>query len=328
MLRSPRKWRKLLCVAFALAIALTESATMAQNYPAKPVRIILGSPPGSLPDVFGRLIAERLSESLGQPFIVDNRTGASGAIAAEAVAKSRSDGYTLLLAPDGVMVINPFVYSKLGYDPVKDFQPISLVAKASPLLVVSPALGVKTPAELIKLAKAKPKSINYGSGGIGHPTHLAMELFSNRAGIAMTHVPYKGTAPMMQGVLNGEVSLAMVGITEALPHVKAGRVIALAAAGPTIKETLPGLPELKDIHPDLDVTVWFGLFAPSGTPKDIVSALVSELAKTVQQAEVRKRMADFGVIPVVSRPEELEALIETDRAKYGPLVKSLGITAE
>jgi tripartite-type tricarboxylate transporter receptor subunit TctC len=303
-------------------------AAFSQRLPARPYKIIVGSPPGALGDVLARLMAQKLSEASGQPAVVDNRPGAAGAIAAEAVAKSPADGSTLLLAPDAVMVVNPFVYPKLAYDPARDFQSVGLLGKASLVLLVSPALKVKTFAEFVRLAKAQPKAINYGTGGVGHPTHMVMELLCSRAGIQLTAVPYKGTTPALQGLMGGEVGAMISGMVEALPQVKAGNAIALAASGPAAKEMFPGLPEFKETSTDLDLSVWFGMFAPAATPREVVTLLNAEVNKALGQPDVQKRLADFGLAPSPVATTDLDALMRADRARFGPLVKALGLVAE
>lgn len=300
---------------------------LAQSLGSKPYRIVVGSPPGALGDVLSRLVGQKLSDATGQPAVVDNRAGAAGTIAADLVAKSPGDGSTLLLAPDAVMVVNPFVYPKLPYDPVKDFKSVAVIGKASLALIVSPKLKVKTFDDFVKLAKAKPKAINFGSGGSGHPTHIVMELLANRVGIELTHVPYKGTSLAIQGLLGGDVDAMITGVVEAMPHIKSGSVIPLAASGPAAKEIFPSLPQFKEFNPDLDVSVWFGLFAPASTPAPVVAALNSEVNKAMLQPDVQKRLGDYGLMPTPGPTADLDFLVKSDLARFGPLVKSLGLVA-
>lgn len=318
----------LLRVLTASLVAATGLSALAQKFPARPIKVVVGSPPGALGDVLSRAIAQKLSDGLGQPGIVDNRAGAAGGIAADYVAKSPGDGYTLLLAPDAVMVVNPFVYPKLPYEPMKDFRSVALLGKATLVLLVSPQLKVKSMKEFIALAKSKPKAINFGTGGSGHPSHMAMELLANRVGIEMTHVPYKGTSPALQGLMGGEVGAVIVSMAEAMPQVKAGNVIALAASGPAAKDVFPDLPEFKDFNPDLNISVWFGVFAPASTPNDVVAMLNAEINKAVMQPDVKKRLGDFGLTATPSSPDDLDTLMRQDRARFAPLVKALGILAE
>lgn len=291
-------------------------------------KVIVGSPPGTLGDVLARLFAQRLSEASGQPGLADNRPGASGAIAADLVARAPADGGTLLLAPDSVMVVNPFVFSKLPYDPTKDFQPVALLGKATLLLVASPKLNVKTMAEFVRLVKSQPKVINFGTGGPGHATHVTMELLRNRLGLDLTHVPYKGTAPALQALMTGEIGCMMTGVAESIALIRAGNIVPLAVSGPAARETFPDLPQMKDLHADLDMTVWFAMFAPAATPAGTVAMLNAELNKSLQHADVKKRLADFGLTPTPGSIADLDALMKADRARFGPLVKSLGIVVE
>lgn len=321
----PTRRTALMTLAASGATALMPLSALAQA--ARTYRVVVGSPPGALGDVLARLVAQKLGEATRQPTITDNRPGAAGAIAADFVAKASGDGNTLLVAPDAVMVVNPFVYPKLPYDPVKDFKSVALLGKASLVLVVNPRLNVKTLADFLQLAKSKPKAINFGSGGPGHPTHMLMELLCNRLGIQLTHVPYKGTSPAIQGLLGGEVDAMISGVVEAMPHIKAGTALPLAASGPAAKEIFPSLPLFKDSHEDLDVSVWFGVFAPASTPTDVVSSLNAEINKALQQADVQKRLGDFGLAPTPVRPADLDKLVQQDLLRFGPLVKALGLVA-
>ena len=310
------------------ALLLTGLPAWADKFPSKPGKIVVGSPPGALGDVLSRLVADKLRASTGQTVIVDNRPGAGGNLAADSVAKAPGDGYTMLVAPDSVMVVNPFIYAKLPYDPQKDFQSVSLIGKASLALVVTPSLGVKTAQQFIDLARSQPGRINFASGGNGHPSHLAMELFADRTGIKMSHVPYKGTSPALQGLIGGETAAMMIGLAEAMPQIKAGRIVGIATSGPTAKEALPQLPQLQQFHKDLDLTVWFGLWVPASTPKEVVQELNVQVVKFLQQADVRDRLADFGMASMSSTPAELDELMKRDQAHFGPLVKQLGLKAD
>ena len=320
--------RRLCLQALSLMLSTSAGGAVAQTPSARTLRLITGSPPGALGDVLPRLLGQKLTEAGTAQAIVDNRVGAAGALAASAVAKAAPDGQTLLVAPDAVMVANPFVYSKLTYNPERDFRGVSLLGKASLMLAVSPSLNVKSFAEFIQLAKAKPKSINYGTGGAGHPTHIIMELIANRLGFQVTHVPYKGTSPAMQGLLAGEIGAMIVGMAEGLPHLRTGKVLALGGSGPSVKEVLPGVPEFKEFHPDLDVSVWFGVFAPAATPQEVIASSSADIYKALAQPDVRKRLADYGLAPVQMSPAELDQFARTDRGRYGPLIKALGLTAD
>ncbi|WP_159594880.1 Bug family tripartite tricarboxylate transporter substrate binding protein [Hydrogenophaga sp. BPS33] len=325
-LHTPTATRRTLLRAMAAGLAAS-TGLPAQAQGQSLLKVVVGSPPGALGDVIARLVAQKLGEQTGMANMVDNKAGASGAIAADAVAKSAGDGHTLLVAPDAVMVVNPFVFSKLSYDPTRDFRSVALLGKATLVLLVSPALKVKTLPEFVALVKSRPKEVNFGTGGPGHPSHMAMELVANRLGLQMTHVPYKGTSLALQGLMGGEVSAVIVSMAEAMPQVKAGNVVPIATSGPAAKEVFPDLPEFKQSHPDLDIAVWFGLFASAATPPERVARLNAEVNKMLAQPDVKKRLGEFGLTASNSAPAELDQLMVADRARFGPLVKALGLTA-
>jgi tripartite-type tricarboxylate transporter receptor subunit TctC len=315
----------LIAVILGLLLGLHHAALIAQEYPTKPVRVVVPNAPGSLSDSLARLVFSRVSEILGQQFIVDNRSGAGGAIAAELVAKSPADGYTLLVAVNTMMVVNPFLYSKLGYDPLRDFEPISMLAKISEVLVVSPALGVKTLDEFIRLAKARPRQVTYASGGNGHPTHLMMELFQRKSGIQLVHVPYKGTSPAMQALVSGEVGAYNIGIGLARPHIVSGKVLALAKTGLPSRDALPGVPPLTAFFPDAEYIPWQAAFAPKGTPKDIVTKLNVAIGKALASSDVKARMGEIDLTAIGSSPNELDQIVRSDLTLNNALVKSIGL---
>lgn len=320
--------RRALLLGAATLATPTAWAQGAGAFPSRPVRLVLPSPPGSLVDVLARQFSTGMGEVLAQPVVVDNKPGAGGVIAADLVAKAPADGHTLLLATDSLLTINPFIYPQLSYDPRRDFKPVSLLGKASVVMVAHPSLGVKTPADLIRLARARPDSLNYGSGGQGHTTHLAMELFLKHAGVRLTHVAYRGTTPAMQALLGGEIGVVITGLAEALPHIRAGKVVALASSGPLGKGIFPDLPELKDIHPELDMAFWFAVLAPAQTPVPAIAALNAAVARSAQSAEVRQKLGEFGFTVMSSAPDVVDGLIVADLARYGPLIKSLNIKVE
>lgn len=324
----PSRRKGLALLAASSALMLVGMPAWAQKFPSRIGKIVTSGAPGSLGDVVSRVVADKLFVGTGQSVIVDNRHGAGGNLASDLVAKAPADGYTMLITADSMMVVNPFIYSKLPFDPQKDFQSVSLLGKASLALVAAPSSGVKTVQQFIELVKSKPSSINYGSGGSGHPTHLAMELFADRVGLKMTHVPYKGTSPAAQGVMGGEITAMMIGLAEALPLIKAGRVVGLATTGPSAKEALPELPQLQQFHKDLDITVWLGLWVPASTPKDVVHELNVQTVRALQQPEVRERLAGFGMQAMSSTPAELDDLMKRDRARFGQLATQLGLKAD
>jgi tripartite-type tricarboxylate transporter receptor subunit TctC len=305
--------------------AVTGSGSSAQPYPSRPVRIIVPNAPGSLNDTVTRVVFFRIAESLNQQFIVDNRPGAGGSIGAEAVAKAAADGHTLLVTANTIMVVNPFLYSKLGYEPLRDFEPVAMLVKISEVLVVHPSLGVKTVEELVRLAKARPAQIAYASGGNGHPTHLMMELLQRKAGIRLVHIPYKGTPPAMQALVGGEVGAFNIGIGVARPHIASGKVLALAKTGQPSKDTLPNVPALTTIFPEAEYIPWQAAFAPKGTPQQIVALLNAEIRKALAWSEVRTRMASLDLTSVGGAASDLERILRADLELNRELVKGIGL---
>lgn len=320
--------RLAIATALLAAVGIATPASAAEPFPTKPITILVGSPAGSLSDVLARFIAQKMGESLKQPVIVDNRPGANGSLTAGTVARAPADGYTLMLVPDTVMVVNQFVYPKLSYNTEKDFQSLALLGKIDAVLVTHPNSGLKTFADFVQQAKAKPRGLSYASGGTAHPVHLMMEMTANRLGLELTHVPYKGTAPAIQDVASGQVQVMIVGLAEAQPLMKAGRLVPLATTGPGAKDLFPNLPLLKDMNPYLDMSVWFGVFGPKGMPQEIVNKLHAEINKVLQTPEARARFAEFGMHPSATGIETLETLLKNDREKNGPLVKALGLKPE
>ncbi|MDB5939982.1 MAG: putative exported protein [Polaromonas sp.] len=314
-------------ISLALVAGSFADTSWGQKFPSKPFKIVVGSPPGALGDVVARLLARKLTESSGQPVIVDNKAGATGVIAADAVARSAKDGYTLLLAPDSTFAVNPFVYKSLPYDPRKSFAPVGMVSRAILVLIVNPTLGVRTLDEFVKLVRSKPGIIDFGSGGAGHVTHMSMGLLCDRLKLNMRHIPYKGTTPAMQAILSNEVGAMIIGLAEAVPHIKAGTVVALGIGGSTPLDVLPGVPPLKNYQPDLDASVWFAMFAPAGTPVATVNYLNGELNKALGQPDLKKEFSDLAMLETPGTPGVVDTVIASDLRKFEPLVKSLGITA-
>lgn len=297
----------------------------AQNYPVKPVRVVQAGAPGSLGDTVTRLVFSRVSEATGQQFVVDNRSAAGGSIAADVVAKAPADGYTLLSSVNSIMAVNPLVYSKISYDPLRDFDAVSMIVKYSEVLIAHPSLGAKSVAELVALAKARPKQITYASGGNGHTTHLMMELFQRKAGIALVHVPYKGMSPAVQAVAGAETAIVNVGLGLARPHITSGRVIALAKTGFPSKEALSGVPALTASYPDAEYIPWTAVFAPKGAPRAIVARLNAETNKALAAPEFLKRMAELDIAVIGGSPADLDKTLRVDVAVNRELVKSIGL---
>jgi tripartite-type tricarboxylate transporter receptor subunit TctC len=321
-------FKQFFTVCLCVVAAISSGGTAAQSYPAKPVRIVSPYPAAGGVDVLARVVAQRFSEALGQQFIVDNRTGASGRIGTEIVAKSPADGYTLLLGTIGPNAIIPAVDPKLSYDAVKDFAPISLIAVSDYMLVVHPSLPVKSVAELIKLARSKPGELVYASTGTLGVPHLAVELMKNLAKIDMVHVPYRGGSPAITAVVSGETSLMFASGLTAMAHVKAGRVRALGVSGAKRSEHYPGMPVVAETLPGFAVSQWYGILAPAGTPANIIALLHAETVKAVASPNVKQQIVNQAADPVHNTPEEFAALIRSDIEKWKRVVKSAKIKAE
>src|SRR5687768_9352786 len=307
--------------------ALAALPAAAQTYPTKPIRIIAPFPPGGGIDASARITAQALTESLGQQVVVDNRAGASGRIGTELAVKAPPDGYTLLMGSVGPNAVIPAVQPKLPYA-VSDFTPVSLVAISDYLLAVHPSLPVKSVKELIALARANPAKLDFSStGNLGGP-HLAGELFKMLAKVEMVHVPYKGGAPQTTALIGGEVSLAFASLPTALGHVKAGRLRALGLTGSKRNSALPGVPAIAEFLPGYEVTQWYGVLVPAGTPKDIVSRLHGEIEKAVKTQKVREQLTNFGFEAASSTPEQFAAMIQSEMEKWSRVVKTARLPLE
>jgi len=308
----------------ALLLALTTAAA-AQGYPARPVRLIVADAAGGAPDQLGRIVAQKLSESLGQQVIVDNRPGAAGVLGADIAAKAAADGYTLLLTTTSIYALIPSMKKNLPYDPAKDFVAISRIATASNVLVVNAALPASSVAELIALAKGKPGVYNYASAGIGSPAHLAGEMLNLLAGIKLTHVPYKGAAPGLLDVIGGNPHLIITSPISAAGHMNAGRVRALATTGAQRNPRLPDLPTIADTVPGYEISQTWGLAAPASTPPAIVTRLSDETGKVMRLADVKERVLGMGAVPAGDTPAEFQAYIDAERRRLGDVIARTGI---
>ena len=315
--------------ALLLLLVLLGSPAFAQDtWPTKPLRLILPFPPGGGTDILGRLIAERLSAGLGQAVIAENRGGAGGNVGAEAAARSAPDGYTIVLVAPS-LAISPSLYSKINYDPVKDFAPISLVATVPNVMVTQPALPAQNLIEFIQYAKAKPGELNFGSGGAGTSNHLAGELFNLVTGVKLVHVPYKGVNLAMQDVLGGNVHLVFIGIPAAAPHIKSGKLRALAVVAPRRSAALPEVPTVAEAGlQNFEVTTWYGILAPAGTPRPIVNRLNAELLKILHAPELQEKLAATGTDPLTSTPDEFADYIKREMAKWADVIKRAGVKAD
>ena len=305
-------------------VAVTSNAG-AQSYPARPIRLIVADAPGGAPDQLARILSQSLSAVLGQQVVVDNRPGAGGVLGAEIAAKARPDGYTLLMTTTAIYAILPNLRKNLPYDPVKDFVPISRIATASNVLVVNSALPAKNVAELVKLAKEKPGTLNYGSAGVGTPAHLAGEMLNLLADIKVTHVAYKGAAPALQDVIAGTVQYIITSPIAAAAHMNSGRVRALATTGAARNPSLPELPTIAEAVPGYEITQTWGMVAPAGTPADVVKQLAGDIAKVMNQPNVKERVLATGAVPAGDTPAELETFMAKERQRLGDIIARSGI---
>lgn len=316
---------------FAAAMTLLTAALSpvhAQEWPAKTVTIIVPFTAGGTADLFARLLAANMQQKLGASFIVENRSGAGGNIGAAAVAKSPNDGYTLLLGTVSTHAINQFMYSNMQFDPAKDFQPISLIARLPNVLVVNPKIPAKTPAELVTYLKANPNKITYASSGVGTSIHLAAELFKIKTGTTMTHVPYRSSGEVMQNVTAGHVDLAFDNMTLAWPQAQSGNVRALAVTSLERSPTAPNIPTMDETFKGFEATSWHGLFAPAGTPKPVVDKLAAEVKRILEVPENKQKLMDIGAVASPMTPDEFTAFIATERAKWEPVVVASGAKAQ
>jgi len=320
--------KKLFGIMAVIGPALLPAVSAAQAYPAKPVRLIIPFAPGGGNDILGRIIGSRLSEALRQQFIIDNRAGAGGTIGAELAAKSPPDGYTLVIGHIGTLAVNPTLYKKLPYDPVRDFQPVSLFAKVASVMVVHPSLPVKSVKDLIALAKRRPGELVYGSGGNGGAGHLATEYFKLMAKIDMGHIPYKGTGPALIDLLAGQTQLVFGGVPGSIGHIKSGRLRALGVSTASRLPVLPDVPTVGESLPGYEATQWYGVLAPAGTPAPIVSVLNREIVSGLKDPKMQARLSDNGSEPFASTPEEFAAFIKSEIALWAPIIKAAGVRVD
>jgi tripartite-type tricarboxylate transporter receptor subunit TctC len=313
----------LLCTACAIN-AHAQSA----GYPAKPIRIIVPYAAGGPSDLFARTVGQLLTDAWGQPIVIDNRPGASGNVGIAVAAHSSADGYTLNTVSIA-FAVSPAMESRLGYDPVKDLAPISLLATVNNLLVVHPDLPVKTVKDLIAFAAARPGEVTFASGGAGGGQHLAGELFASLANVKLTHVPYKGSAPGLVALIGGETRIGFTDTIITLPHVRSGKLRALAVTGSQRSALVPELPTIAEAGlPGYSVTVWFGLLAPAATPREIITRISAEIRKGFRTAQMKERFLAMGADPVGGTPDEFAAFLKSEMAKWAKLVKTAGIRSE
>ncbi|WP_162583558.1 tripartite tricarboxylate transporter substrate binding protein [Variovorax sp. PBS-H4] len=313
-----------LAILLALCLPVAAAAQGATDFPSKPIRIVVPFPAGGATDAAARLVATQMSEKWGQPVVVDNRAGAGGNVGSDLVAKSAPDGYTLVMGVTGSHAINTSLYSRMPYDPVADFVPISQVAVVPNVLVVHPSVPAKNLDELVALAKREPGRLNYASLGNGTAAHLGMEMLKSAAGIDVTHVPYKGSAPAVTDLLAGQVHMMVDGLPSALPHIKAGKLRAIALTSLHRAPSVPDLPTIAERYPGFYADAWSGLFAPKGTPQPVVDKLSAEVQRILKLPEVREKLAALGAEPVGSTQAEFAAHVKREIDKWAKVVKSSG----
>ena len=321
--------RSTLRLVAGTALAFCVSTALAQQYPTKPIRFISPFAPGGGADITSRALASKLTPALGQQVMVDNRGGAGGMVGVDLAAKAPADGYTLVLGTIGNIAINPSLYSKMPYDPIRDLVPISRAANALNVLVIHPSLPVKDVKSFIALAKARPGQLNYGSSGPGAADHLAGELFNTMAGVKMVHIPYKGGAPAMLDLVAGNVQLVFSTVSTAIGSIQGGKIRPLAMAGNQRFERMPEVPTVSEAGlKGFEVNNWYGVFAPAGTPKDVVAKLNGEIVRALAMPDLKTRLLDAGIIAVSSTPEAFASYIQAETKKWAKVIRDAKITVE
>lgn len=317
-------FRSIFAAALGAVLALSASPAPAQDYPSRPITLIVPFAAGGSTDLVARLIAQRMSQELGQTVVVENRGGAGGNLGAAAVAKAQPDGYTILMGTVATHALNPALYKKMPYDPVKSFAPISLLVIVPNVLVVNPNFEAKTVAELIALLKANPDKYSYASSGNGTPLHLSGELFKSMAGVDMQHIPYQGAGPALNDVLAGQVPIMFDNLPSSSGHIKSGKLRALGVTTAKRAPSFPDVPTIAETLPGYETYTWNALFAPAGTPQAAIDKLNAAANKSLADPAVQARLADFSASVVGSTPAELEAHVKAEVAKWAPIVKASG----
>jgi len=312
----------------AALLCLVASSVTAQNYPSRPIRLLVPYPAGGPVDIMGRLTAQKLTEQLGVQLVVDNRAGANGNIAGDIVARSNPDGYTLLMGANGVIAVNPGLYRKMPFDPQKDLAPISLIGTGALMMVVTPSVPVRSVAEFIALAKSKPGGVNFASSGSGSTAHLCSELLKSMAGIDIVHVPYKGSAPALNDVIGGQVQMLITGVSSAIGHTRSGKLRALGVTSAKRLPALPDVPAIAETVRGYEVLTWYGVFAPVGTPAAIVQRLHGAIVTGMASRDMQEKMTALGADAVTNSPKEFAALVRDEIAKWGQVLRTAGIRPE
>jgi tripartite-type tricarboxylate transporter receptor subunit TctC len=318
----PLKRRALLALAATLALAGTAWAQA--DWPSKPVRIVVPFAPGGTTDLTARIVAEQLGQTFKQNFIVENKAGAGGNVGANEVAKAAPDGYTFLMGTPGTQAINQFLYPKMPYDTAKDLVPVSFVVRVPNVLMVNPQLPAKDLKQLIALLKAQPGKLSYGTPGNGSTGHLSTELFKTQAGVFVTHIPYRGSGPMLQDLMAGQVQMSIDNMPSALPLIQSGKLVALAVTSARPVPQLPGVPAIASVLPGYEAEAWFVLVAPAGTPQPIIDKLSAEVDRILKKPEVAERFAKLGATPVGGTPKQLGDFIAAETRKWQQVVKASG----
>jgi tripartite-type tricarboxylate transporter receptor subunit TctC len=313
----------------AAALALFAGGALAQAYPSKPIRLIVPFTPGGSTDILARAIGQKLAEAFGQQVVVENRPGAGGSIGAEAAARAAPDGYTLLMGHIGTLAVNPSLYPKLGYDPLKSFVPVAWVARVTNVLVVNPSVPAGNVQELVKLARDQPGRLRYGSGGNGSAAHLAMEYFKLQTQTDIVHVPYKGTAPAVTDLLGGQVEVMMSGAPALMPHVRAGKLRALGVSNPQRVESFADLPTIAEAGVSgFEAIQWYGLVAPAGTPEPVIARLNAEVNRALLTPELKTRLIAEGAEAAPATPQAFGAFIAAEIERWRPVIQRAGLRAE
>jgi tripartite-type tricarboxylate transporter receptor subunit TctC len=322
--------RKLLTALVTAAglLSVAVAPSLAQEWPDKPIRMLVPFPAGGGTDVVARIVAKYLSERLHQNVFVENRGGANGAIGLQALKQSAPDGYTIEMTSDTPMTVNPWIYKNLAYDPLRDFIPVTSVIRLPSMLAVHPSLPVHNVAELIALAKAKPNTLTYASAGVGNFSHLEAELFALAAGVKLVHVPYKGTGPSALGMISGEVQLGFNNVSTLLPYTKAGKLVALAVMEPKRMPELPDIPAIAETIPGFDMAPWVGVIVPAGTPKPIVDRLTKEILAVMADPAAVKQFTDQQLVVMTLEQDRFAELIKKDQEKWGKVITTAGIKVE
>jgi tripartite-type tricarboxylate transporter receptor subunit TctC len=316
-------------LALCLSAAFSSSLSWAQDYPTKPIRIVVPLPPGGSNDVLARLLGQKMSESFGQPVIVENKPGAAGNIATEFMAKAEGDGYYIAVAPNQTVAVNPVLYSKLPFDVNRDLTGITMMGRVPMVLVVSPAkVQATTVAELIAVAKANPEKLSYASAGSGSPQHMAAEVFKSMTGTKLTQIPYKGSAPALVDVLGGQVDVMFCPMNSALPHIRSGKLRALGTTGIKRVDLLPNVPTIAETVPHYESDIWIGMVAPAKTPPAIINKLNAELRRSLALPDVKDKLAEQGIFAETSTPAEFTKLIADDQKRWAAVIKAANIKPE